>query len=793
MRPLNKKLWRTIWNTKGQFLAMVAVVAVGICVYIAVGTAYSNLSRSQESFYQENNFADYYFHVIRAPEQVVRQVESLPGVAQATGRIQKDVPIFKENDQRATGRLISYPLPMNGEVNRLHLLSGRLFEAYPQGGGAEVLVDSQYFAGNSLSFNDEVTIVPEGKKVSLTVVGIATSPEFVYIMKDAASMIPDPQAFGIIMLPHNQAQQILGLNGQVNQVVIKLTPGADEKKVAQQVEDLLEPYGNLASYPRRQQLSHAALQGEMDGLRTFAMVLPVIFLGVAAGVQFVMLGRMVRAQRMSIGVMKAIGYSNWQIMLHYSGYAVSMSFSGALVGTVLGLMLASVISQLYAQFFNLPQSIGGINIQTILYGFLLSLGVGGAAGLTATRGITRMKPSDSMRPEPPRRSSRTLVERWGGFWRRLTPSWKMGIRSIARNRGRFGVTLVGVVFAVGLLVISIMPNNTFDYMIEQQFFKLQKYDYLVRFTAPVKDNELLDISRLDGVIRTEPILEVPVKLHFAGREEEDLMLGLSPGTTMRQIESDTGQSIHIPEEGMLINILTANKLGVRVGDQVEVETLLNIGPVHRSIMKVVGVNQQMIGGGSYVSLEQANRVLQEKGVATGAMLKVDPGQGQTLEDRLNQMTGVASVLSRQNELEGFTQYLDMILATVAMMVGFAMVLGWAIIYNSSVVSFAERKRELASLRVLGYTTQEVAGLLSKEALLLTLVGLLVGLPFGRLMADAYIKSVSTELFTMPVIIYPLTYALSALGGVFFIVTAHRFGVRGLKHLDMVEVFKNREQ
>ncbi|MDH7480164.1 MAG: FtsX-like permease family protein, partial [Syntrophomonadaceae bacterium] len=356
--------------------------------------------------------------------------------------------------------------------------------------------------------------------------------------------------------------------------------------------------------------------------------------------------------------------------------------------------------------------------------------------------------------------------------------------SIARSRGRFGVTLVGVVFAVGLLVISIMPNDAVDYMLQKHFYHEQQHDYLVRFTAPLKEGELSSLARLPGVFRVEPLLEVPVKIHFGSREEEDLLVGLPPGQTMKEITGDRGQPLDLPGEGVLISRKAADKLGVRVGDEVEVETLLNTGPVRRCQLVIAGVNQQLMGGGSYVNLEQANRLLQEKQVVTGAMLKVDPGLGPTLEAELNDLTGVASVLSRQKELDTFNQYLDAMLFTIAVMVGFALVLGWAIIYNSSVVSFAERRRELASLRVLGYTGREVKGLLSKEALLLTAAGLAVGLPFGRVLAQAYMKSVSTDLFTMPVIVYPQTYIWSALGGIFFIVTAHQFAVRGLKGIDL---------
>ena len=192
---------------------------------------YNMMNVSRELFYEKSNFADYYFHVVRAPRQITRQIEAIPGVTKATGRIQKDVPVLKENQQRATARLIGYPLPMETEVNHLQLASGRLFEKYPQGKGIEILTDPQFAGANNLSINDTVNIVAEGKKVPLTIVGTAISSEFIMVMKDAATLMPDPKTFGIIMLPQEQAEKILNLSGQVNQVLITLAPGADEEKL----------------------------------------------------------------------------------------------------------------------------------------------------------------------------------------------------------------------------------------------------------------------------------------------------------------------------------------------------------------------------------------------------------------------------------------------------------------------------------------------------------------------------------------------------------------------------------
>jgi putative ABC transport system permease protein len=791
MSVLLKKLRRTIWNTRGQFLAVTAVVAVGIAVYISMTTSYYNLNRTRDEFYRENNFADYYFHVVRAPEQITRQVESLSGVAEVNGRIQKDVPLVKEGDQRATARITSYSVPVEG-INRIQLLSGRIFERYPQGGGVEVLVDNRYFTANRLTFNDTISIVSESRKVHLSVVGTGTGPEFTYAMKDAATLMPDPETFGLIMMPLNQAQQILDLPGQINQVIIKLSPGADEEKVAEQVKELLEPYGNLSGYPLKKQLSHAILQGELDGLKAVSGFMPAIFLGIAAAIQLVMLGRMIRGQRLQIGIMKALGYDNRQIMTYYTAYAMFTSLLGALLGTLLGIGLASAISGLYADVFNLPRAIGGVNITAMINGFILSLAVGAAAGLAASRGVVSVNPAESMRPEPPKNAGGIFLERLPRVWRLLDSTWKMSLRTAIRNRGRFTLVLVGVTFSVGMLVMSLFASDSIDYMINKQYFLDQRYDYLVRFTSPVKENELLNISRIEGVIKAEPVFEIPVKVYYNGKSQEDTLQGIPPDSTLKRLENQSGRPLRVPGEGLLINEKTANKLGVREGDKVEVETLLGTGPSRRANLTVVGINRQLVGGGSFISLEQANLVMQERHLVSGVLLKIDTGNSEILDEELNDMNGVSSILSRQKELDNFNKNMEAMVYSIAIMVTFAVVMGFAIVYNASVISFTERKRELASLRVLGFTTREVSGLLLKENLLQSLLGVAAGLPFGRLISQGYVNAVSTDLFTMPVVVYPMTYFWSALGGVFFIAVAHLLAVRGVKKLDMVDVLKNKD-
>lgn len=790
MGILSRKLGHFIRRNLGQFLAATAVVTVGITVYISMYTTYYNLSQSQSKFYKENNFADYYFQVVKAPEEVVRRIEPIPGVKRVTGRIQKDLPIFKPDEERATARLVSYTLPMDNELNRITVVQGRLFAANQSGSYVEAVVDPKFAPANRLNWGDTIAVVVDGKKRFLTIVGAANSPEFVYPMKDAADILPDPLKFGIFMVENRQAQQLLNMSGQINQVLLEFTPGADQDQVVKTIKEILKPYGVVGSYPRKYQLSHAVLQAKLDGIASVALYLPTIFLAMAAGIQLIILRRMVKTQRTQIGVMKALGYTDYQIMFHYTVYALAVSILGAILGTFLGSLLAGGITELFAQYFNLPGGLKSFDPRVIVNGFMLSLGIGVVAGIAGSQGVLRIQPAESMRPEAPNVGGKSLLEKWPLLWNGFSPGWKMTLRNIGRNRGRFIVTMTGVVFAVSLLIISFFYGDAIDFIMQKYFYEGETYDITVRFNSFIAEKELLNISRLDGVQKVEAFIEMPVKIHFRDRSADEVLLAYPVDLSMKKLQDETGRLIRVPLDGIIINQRTADKLGIKIGDQVEVETLLPVGPIHIDKLEIVGDTQQLFGGGSYISLERANRILQESHVVSGAMLNVEPGKADEIEGQLNKMLGIASVLSREKEIQIFKEDMGVITSFVSIMVFFAVVLGFAIIYNASVINFAERRRELVSLRVMGFTINEISSLLLKENIILLVCGIVLGLPFGRLLVKSYVQAVSTDQFTLPVIIYPQTYLFSAIGGFIFVMVAHHFAVKGVRDLDMVSSLKN---
>lgn len=790
MGILLRKLGHFIKRNLGQFLAATSVVMVGIMVYISMNTAYYNLSQSQSQFYKENNFADHYLQVVKAPAEVTKQLENVQGVKRVTGRIQKDLALIKPDGERATARVVSFTLPMDDQLNRITLERGRLFSSVQSGIQVEAVVDPQFAPANHLNWGDNISVIVDGKERLLTVVGSASSPELIYPIKDTSNILPDPENFGIFMVEQQQAQQMLGMPGEINQILLEFAPGVDQEIVVMQVEDILEPYGVVGSFGRKYQISHAVLQAKLDGIGSVALYLPLMFLAIAAGVQMIILRRMIKIQRTQIGVMKAIGYANVQIIFHYTVYALAVSLLGAATGIILGVILAGGISELFAQYFNLPGGLKSFDLRTISRGLFLSLGIGAIAGIAGSQGVLRIQPAESMRPEPPALTGQSILEKWSGWWKRLSPEWKMTWRNIGRNRGRFMVTVVGVIFAVCLLIMAFFYNDVVDYMLQKFFLEGETYDITVRFDSLISEGELTNLNRLDGVLNTEPFIEMPIKIYFGDRFADEVLLAYPITMNMKKLQDENGHLIKVPAEGMIINQRTAEKMGIKVGDEVEIETMLPVGPIHKDRMRIVGDTQQLFGGGSYVSLDRANQLLQESHIMSGAMLDVEPGYEAAVEEQLKEMLAIASISDREKEIGNFNESMGVVTSFVSILVFFASLLGFAIVYNASVINFAERRRELATLRVIGFTIDEISLLLRKENLVLLAAGIILGMPCGHWLVKTYVESASTDQFSLPVVIYPATYIFAAIGGIIFVMIAHRFAVRGLRGLDMVSALKN---
>ena len=787
MTTLNRKLLRDLWHLRGQVIAISLVVACGIAALVTTRTAYDSLLISQATYYADYRFADVFASLKRAPNALAARIGAIPGVGVVRPRIVFDVTLDVPGlAEPATGRLVSIPERRVPMLNDLYLRRGRYIEP---GRRDEVIVGEAFATANHLDVGDRLGAVLNGRWQQLRIVGIALSPEYVYEISKS-DIFPDNRRFGVLWVSGAAMGPAFNMDGAFNDVVLSLAPGAIEAEVIARLDRLLERYGGLGAYGRRDQISHRFLSDEIAQNRVSGTVVPAIFLGVAAFLLNIVLSRLVGMQRDQIAVLKAFGYDHLTVALHYLQFALVAVLLGALGGTGLGLWLGALINRMYVQFYRFPVLRYEPGIQVVALATAVAGGAALLGALGAVRRALALPPAEAMRPEPPERFRAGVLER-SGLRRWLSSPARMIVRNILRRPTRAALSVLGMACAVGILIVGRYFVDAVRYLADVQFRIVQRDDVTVVFHDPLPARARYDLQHLPGVLGVEPFRAVPVRLRFAHRTRRVALMGLDPRSELHRMIGKDLQPLEVPPDGVLLTTKLAEILGVVRGDTLTVEVLEGERPVR--LVPVAGVVDELIGLSAYMARASLSRLLREGGAVSGAFLAVDAAAAPDLYADLKRMPAVSAAAIREVALASFEATLARSLGIfTTVLVVFACVIAVAMVYNAARIALSERGRELASLRVLGFTRAEVAVLLFGEQAILTLLaiplGYLLGYQACALMAAAY----QWELFRLPLVVQSDTYAFALL---VVVLAAAGSGIvvrRRLDRLDLVEVLKTRE-
>jgi putative ABC transport system permease protein len=413
-------LIRMINHSKGQFIAVLTIITMGVAIFTSLNMASVNMNNTVDAYYKQNNFADLFIQTVAIPYQKVKQLEDINGVDQAMGRITLEVPMITDNqNERVNLRLIT-TTGDEDEINRSTLLEGKLISDP----GREALLIEQFAKARGIGTGDEINVQIRGKQYALEVVGIVANPEFIYIMENNQSILPAEKNFGICYVTEEFGQQASGLIGSYNELLIRYDVYADEELLIDDVENALDLYGVKQTIKREDQLSNAIINQELVQLNNMASTIPILFLVVAALILMMMLSRMVKKDRIKIGVLKSIGYRNGQVLFHYVKYSLSAGVIGGAVGAVLGMLLAGAITRLFLEYFHIPMLRVEFYYSYLIIAIILSAAFCILSGLIGARGALKITPADAMRSEAPKSGKRILLEKIPFFWKRLSFSIK---------------------------------------------------------------------------------------------------------------------------------------------------------------------------------------------------------------------------------------------------------------------------------------------------------------------------------------------------------------------------------
>ena len=503
MSALNRKTLRDLWQMKGQAVAIALVIACGIALFVLSRSLLHSLELTQTTYYDRYHFADVFATLKRAPDSLGERIAEIPGVARLETRIVVAVNLTVEGlPEPAMGRIVSLPDTRKPTLNQLFLRRGRWLS--PQRDD-EVLASEAFTTANNLHVGDSVLAVINGRQKRLQIVGIALSPEYIYEIKPG-DLLPDNRHFGVLWMNHEAISIAYNLEGAFNDVAISLMRGASSAGVIQRLDELIKPYGGLGAYARRDQPSHLFVDNEIEQNRQMGMIMPSVFLGVAAFLLNVVLSRIINLQREQIAALKAFGYSQWEVGWHYLKLVLLIVALGLCLGIPGGIWFGQEVTAMYAKLFHFPTFTYRLTYDVALTASLVSIVAATLGAWGAILRAVRLPPAEAMRPEPPTSYGLTVLERMK-LGRLVPPVVNMIIRQLERHPIKTSLSVLAISLAVAIVVVGNFMEDSVDYVLNAQFRVVQRYDMSLATFEPVSDRAIHNVASMPGVIAmvTSPI------------------------------------------------------------------------------------------------------------------------------------------------------------------------------------------------------------------------------------------------------------------------------------------------
>lgn len=785
MSVLDRKLFRDLLRMWAQVLAIALVMACGVATIITSVGAYRSLDETRSAFYERYRFATLFAGATRAPVSLREALAAIDGVSAVELRIAKSVILDIEGlAEPAAGVVVSLPEGADASVNRLYLRSGRL----PDAARSEVAVLESFASAHSMMPGSRFSVILNGRKRVLTVTAIVLSPEYIYAI-GPGDMVPDQRRFGVIYMPRKALEGAFDMVGAFNDVIMRTQRHARLDEIADRVDSLLRPYGGTGATTRTDQISHAFLDNELIQLRAMAAVIPPVFLFVSAFLVNMILTRLIALEREQVGLMKAVGYGSIEVAWHYAKLTLVIAIIGIVVGAIVGNLLGRGMTRLYGEFFSFPFLV--FRQSTDLYA--IAAGVSAAAALAGSARailvVVRLAPAVAMQPPAPTRYR--LIPGDRVLSTRLSQLTLMALRYLLRWPLRAATTALGISFAVALLVTALFSFDSIDVMVDTVFFRAERQDATLVFAGPRGADALQAVARLPGVMRVEGFRATQVVLRNAHRERRVTIATVPPAADLARILDVDLSPVAPPASGLMISERVAYRLQLRVGDVVEVKLLEYGGRL--ATVPVMAIVRSYVGLAVYMSPEALDRLIGDGPRLSGARIAFDPQGRDDLYAAIKVTPAIGGIALQTVSRRKFHETIGENITTMTIVyVALAVIITFGVVYNSARIQLSERARELASLRVLGFTRGEVSGVLLTELAVVAFLAQPMGWALGTGFSWSVVHGFESDLFRIPFVIERSTFAIASLVVIAIAVLSALIVRRRVDRLDLVRVLKTRD-
>lgn len=784
---LDRKLLRDLWRIKGQAAAIILVIGAGISLFVMSHGMMISLDETMRAYYERYRFADMYAPAKRAPNHLITELRGLPGVNDVEGRISGGGLVsLPDATAPISARVLSFDPQAAAPINDIYLSAGRMISPTRND---EVLVLKAFAEAHGLAPGDNFSVTMNGVQHEFVIAGLAQSPEFIYALPPG-DFVVDPGRFAVLWANKEAMEAAYDLDGAFNEALLTLSRSANEQSLIDQLDRVLAPYGATGAIARADQISNKYLVEELKQLKTMGRVMPPIFLAVSVFLLNIVITRLVQTEREQIGLIKAFGYSNRDVGMHYLKFVLAIAIGGALAGWGGGLWLGRWMATVYQNYYTFPFLVFIADFSTLGIALAISAADAAAGAFFAVRSAVELTPAVAMRPPaPPKFTSGNGALK--ALSRRLDQPSRMILRRLSRQPGRALLTAFGIGAAMGLSVMMRFNQDATDYMIDVSFNVVDRSDVLVTFVEPLSDKTVFELGSIDGVTLVEPFRSSPVLFKHDRIDYLGGITGLPDKPLLNRAVDANLQEVEIEGDGIVVSQQLAKILNLSPGDILTVEVRDGRRPTLD--IPVVGIIEALIGTPAYMEMEALNRRLKEPNRVSGAYIKIDQQKREAVYDELKNIPMVAGVSLRREAYENFQRMIDEGPGAFReIMTLFAMIIAAGVVYNGARIAFIERQRDLASLRVLGFTKIETAYVLLGELAVLAILALPIGAAIGYMLWSYLATALSTDLYQIPII-----YKEDGLGHaaiIVFIATALAGALvqRDVSKLEMATALKTRD-
>ena len=781
---LDRKLWRDLNRMLGQAMAVALVMGCGLAMMIMARSLIHSLETTRREYYEANRFAEVFATFKRAPNSLAARIAEMPGVAAVQPSISVLVTLDLPGlDEPVSGNVRSLPDFGPPELNRLFLRAGRWLAP---GSRREVLVGEAFAQANHLKPGDTLAMLMNGKRQEVRIAGLVLSPEFIFESRPGAAL-PDNRTYGFFWMPYKEVATAFDLDGAFNFVSLTLAPQAVEPAVIAELDRLLTPYGGRGAYGRADHPSHIRVSDEIRVLTTISIGFPIVFLSVAAFMTNAVISRLLSLQREQIAILKAFGFTNRQIAIHFLKFALVMVAGGTIAGTLAGVALGHRLVQLYHKFFRFPHLEFRLDKEALPLAIIVCSGAAIAGVFSAVRRAARLPPAEAMRPEPPANYRPALVERTG-IGGLLSHTFRIAVRNIERRPVQAFFTVAGLALATGILIVPNCFRDGVARVMDFEWDTVQRQDLGLGLVEPGSAKIQHLFRHLPGVQSLEPVRTAFVRLNAGGKSRTMLIQGLLAESSLNRVVDASTHLIKLPPEGLVVSTKLAEVLGAGIGDSIQVEALEGRRLVRTA--RLMALSEDFAGVAAYMDMGALNRLLGEGDVITGASFTVDRNRWAEFMRALKGIPRVSWVAVKESLRENFRETTAASIGLIQKIyLGFAMVVAFGVVYNNARISLAERARELATLRVIGFSQREVGGVLVTELVILAVIAVPLGLLLGTGFAKGILHMVNTETVRVPLVLTAGNYAFAVLVVTVASALSALVVLRKLRHLNLVGVLK----